>query len=71
MYLGPTLPSASSDLPGSRARRATSSFPIWSCSRRGLPCDRCHQQPGELLPHHFTLTAIRRPRRYIFCGTFR
>ena len=48
--------------------------PIWSCSKWGLPCHRCYQQRGALLPHHFTLTdpALHRGlRRYIFCGTFR
>ena len=30
--------------------------PIWACWRWGLPCDDCHQSPGALLPHHFTLT---------------
>jgi len=30
--------------------------PIWSCSKRGLPCHCCCQQRGALLPHHFTLT---------------
>ena len=29
---------------------------IWACWRWGLPCDDCHQSPGALLPHHFTLT---------------
>src|SRR5690554_1105318 len=45
--------------------------PIWSCSRRGLPCHFRYRKRGALLPHLFTLTAVRRPRRYIFCGTFR
>ena len=58
MYLGPSLPTSSSDLPGSMARRATSSSAIWSCSRWGLPCHSCHQKRGELLPHLFTLTPI-------------
>ena len=31
--------------------------PIWSCSRRGLPCHGCCQPCGALLPHHFTLTS--------------
>ena len=31
-------------------------IPIWSCSRRGLPCRLCCQRRGALLPHHFTLT---------------
>ena len=30
--------------------------PIWSCSRWGLPCRRCCQPRGALLPHPFTLT---------------
>ena len=29
---------------------------IWSCSRWGLPCLRCHHRSGELLPRRFTLT---------------
>ena len=43
IHLGRTSPCASSDLPGSpcgpqeRARRLAR-FPIWSCSRWGLPC---------------------------------
>ena len=28
---------------------------IWPFSRRGLPCEACHQAPGALLPHLFTL----------------
>jgi hypothetical protein len=31
-------------------------FPIWSCSKWGLPCHRCCHRRGALLPHHFTLT---------------
>ena len=48
-------------------------FPIWPCSQWGLPCQRCCQRRGALLPHHFTLTGNARAllRRYIFCGTFR
>ena len=40
-----------------------SSSPTWPCSGWGLPCDRCHQRPGALLPHPFTLAcaASRRP----------
>src|ERR1035441_573663 len=34
----------------------TARFPIWSCSRWGLPCRWCCHQRGALLPHHFTLT---------------
>ncbi len=36
--------------------RAGSSPPIWACCRWGLPCRRCRQRRGALLPHHFTLT---------------
>jgi len=70
MYLGPALPPASSDLPGSRARRAASSSPTWPCSGWGLPCRPRHRERGELLPRLFTLTG-NQPRRYVFCGTFR
>ena len=35
-------------------------FPIWSCSRWGLPCHARHRARGALLPHPFTLTG--RPR---------
>jgi len=31
------------------------SSPIWSCSRRGLPCVPCYQETGGLLLHLFTL----------------
>ena len=31
-------------------------FPIWSCSRRGLHCRPCYQRRGRLLPYPFTLT---------------
>mmetsp|Transcript_272 Transcript_272/g.445 ORF Transcript_272/g.445 Transcript_272/m.445 type:complete len:467 (+) Transcript_272:250-1650(+) len=40
----------------------------------GLPCGRCCQPPGGLLPHRFTLTrraAERREGRSVFCGAFR
>ena len=63
IHLGRASPHASSDLPGSSAghaspyaRKAPDSFPIWSCSRWGLPCHHCYQRRGALLPHHFTLT---------------
>jgi hypothetical protein len=46
------------------------SFPIWSCSKWGLPCHRCCHRRGALLPHHFTLTQPLLAGRYIFCGTF-
>jgi hypothetical protein len=60
--LGRTSPCASSDLPGSpcgpqeRARRLAR-FPIWSCSRWGLPCRRM------LPPARCALTAPFHPCR--------
>jgi hypothetical protein len=46
-------------------------LPIWSCSVWGLPCPLHYCRGGALLPHLFTLTPALRPRRYVFCGTFR
>ena len=47
-------------------------FPIWPCSRWGLPCRRCCHRRGALLPHLFTLTgALLQLRRFAFCCTFR
>ena len=48
IHLGQSSPTASSNLPGSPLRHAVQAIkpahpPIWSCSRRGLPC-------RELLP---------------------
>ena len=58
--LGHSSPNASSSLPGSLARtprcRFPCDFPIWPCTRRGLPCHRCYHLRGAPLPHHFTLT---------------
>ncbi len=59
-----------------RTKDSSYASPIWSCSRRGLPCGLCYQIPGGLLPHRFTLTvgsAGRGParRRFVFCGAFR
>ena len=70
--LGCASPRSSSDLPGSPcgphvAAKSTAGFPIWSCSRWGLPCRwRCRPR-GALLPHHFTLTgtACAALRRYL------
>ena len=42
--------------PESDAKTRHHAFPIWSCSRRGLPCQFCCQNRGALLPHPFTLT---------------
>ena len=75
IHLGQSSPTASSNLPGSPLRHAVQAFkpahpPIWSCSRRGLPC-------RDVLPRaRCALTAPFHPyrryalRRYIFCGTF-
>ncbi len=58
--LGCTSPRTSSSLPGStrgpRAAACAARFPIWPCSRRGLPCRRRCRRRGALLPHHFNLT---------------
>jgi hypothetical protein len=74
IHLGRASPHTSSDLPGDRAdhtSQRTACPPIWSCSGWGLPCHRCCQRRGALLPHHFTLTGPEGLRRYVFCGTFR
>ena len=75
IHLGDASPHHSSDLPGSHLRTTgceNTSFPIWSCSRWGLPCRGCCQQRGALLPHHFTLAGSDvLLRRYLFCCTFR
>ena len=63
IYLGHWLPNASCSHPNVITRRATSSAPIWPCSKWGLPCHVCHQTRGGLLPHRFTLarSAIKTP----------
>src|SRR6185295_1360892 len=57
--LGCASPCTSSGLPGSargpRAAACAACFPIWPCSRRGLPCRRRCRRRGALLPHHFNL----------------
>ena len=79
IHLGRASPRASSDLPGSlrepRVRtRWSARFPIWSCSRWGLPCRRM------LPPTRCALTAPFHPcrrriaaalGRFAFCCTFR
>ena len=67
--LGHRSPDASCDLPGNFGRAALKRFPIWSCSRWGLPCLSCHHESGELFPRLFTLTPPA-AGRYVFCGTF-
>ena len=60
--------------PRSRRRSWTGRPPAARlCSWRGLPCRRCCQRRGGLLPHLFTLTGGRplreRRRQSVFCGT--
>ncbi len=73
IHLGRPSPAASSNLPGSPlgtgGAGCPACFPIWSCSRRGLPCR------GLLPVARCALTAPFHPYqgepwRYIFCGTF-
>ena len=54
---------------GPRVAERTACPPIWSCSGWGLPCRRCCQRRGALLPHHFTLTA-HAPQGHGFGGMF-
>ena len=55
------------------AAKSTARFPIWSCSRWGLPCRECCHSRGALLPHPFTLAvaACAALGRFAFCCTFR
>ena len=71
--LGCRSPGTSRNLPGNFRRAALKRFPIWSCTRWGLPCLPCRHGSGELLPRHFNLTCACRSaghRRCVFCGTF-
>ncbi len=75
IHLERRSPDASRGLPGRRGgggpfRRANApkAIPIRPCSRRGLPCRRCRQRRGALLPHLFTLAS--QARRFVFCGAF-
>jgi hypothetical protein len=76
--LGWPLPATSSSLPAAYRKSVGvghTSPPIWPCSDWGLPCRRCYQLRGGLLPHRFTLTL--RPAfrpdfgRSILCGPVR
>ena len=55
------------------AERAAPWSPIWPCSRWGFPCLVDCSSSGGLLLHLFTLTtaSFPKPRRSVFCGTFR
>ena len=44
-------------------------FPIWSCSRGGLPCPASCVASGGLLNRLFTLTRTFQRGRYFLCGT--
>src|SRR5918997_5949251 len=62
--LGWPSPATSSSLPAASLTVSGSGIigvghtspPIWPCSGWGLPCHRCYQRRGGLLPHRFTLT---------------
>ena len=56
IYLRYRSPGTSCNLPGNVGRAALKCFPIWSCTRWGLPCLPRHRRSGELLPHLFNLT---------------
>ena len=45
-----------------RTTEAERRVPVLPCSEWGLPCDPCHQEPGALLPHPFTLTDLDQPK---------
>lgn len=76
IHLGHGLLRSSSSQPGRSMRNAPAllrerAAPIRPCSGWGLPCGRCYQNPGALLPHPFTLTCEVAPhRRFALCGTF-
>lgn len=56
--LGRPLLAGSSGYPGLEGwdTPGLSPGPCSPCIEWGLPCESCHQDPGELLPHLFTLT---------------
>jgi hypothetical protein len=67
--LGPAFLPGSSDLPESRAERATPPLLFGLAPRGVCPAGLNYSSRGALLPHLFTLTP--RGGRYVFCGTFR
>ena len=83
--LGWLSPATSSSLPAASLVLVATRFgifgvghtspPIWPCSGWGLPCHRCYQRRGGLLPHRFTLTLHpgrgRNSGRSLFCGPIR
>jgi len=70
IYLGRQLPAGSSDLPGEEASHFM--FPLFGLAPDGVYlAGRVASTTGELLPHRFTLTSGRTPRRSAFCCTCR
>jgi hypothetical protein len=70
--LGWPSPATSSSLPAACAVGVGHTSPlIWPCSDWGLPCRRCCQRRGGLLPHRFTLTRRLPAGRSVFCGPVR
>ena len=64
---------ASTRDPARAVERAAPWSPIWPCSRWGFPCLVDCSSSGGLLHHLFTLAPapLPKPRRFVFCGTFR
>jgi hypothetical protein len=55
---GAGCPSPLAAYPGLE-RRGPRLAPAWPCTGWGLPCHRCRQRRGGLLPHRFTLACAR------------
>lgn len=54
--------------PTRKRREQRRCFPIWSCSRWGLPCHSRYRECGELLPRRFALACAHvGHRRCVFC----
>ena len=70
IYLDVLSPARSSDLPLGRRRAAALTALSWSCSGWGLHGNYVTITPGELLPHHFTLTTALSVSAVCFCCTF-
>ena len=66
-----TYPGPRSAGDGAVRPKADMRTPIWSCSRRGLPCRPGRPVRGGLLPHPFTLTFLRQRRRKAVCFLWR
>src|SRR6185437_6587784 len=61
-------PEARADLRCPIPRKGLNCFPIWPCSRWGLPCQPCYQGRGALLPHRFTLAVPRGLNHWVLGG---